>query len=498
MAPSRNLIIGLAAGILLAGPSAEARTMWVGPTGNDANAGTQTSPYKTIAKANAVMVPGDIARILPGTYTSLPNPTAAATGGLRFTFLGTSANGDPLVDSLSRATIILPGGYVSKPYVTLRGVRVSGNFGCSESGDRDSITDVIVDGNFDHQGGDYSIYSRCKFKGGKFNLNKGTLGSSDGVQIYRCDFPYVGQGVTSGDHNWLVWGADSTVEMFNRRLITIEAGLPNEFGGEWHFDDRNRVSRGNYTKINLNRTCYAVWRWRSDTSTDIGSFGNKFMSDTILVTGTSPSPSTMLPTSSANCGAGTYLPQCVGAWNATMDSCFINATGVNGVVDIVWEGGMTGWTIKNTVIATNGGAVRAFDVHGSSVKNCTIAGMPAAVWTDSYSRALWQAGDMKFDHNIVVAWSGSPIQFDATMLIAGAYVVGNNLYWGGGIVPTWPVDTSSRYGDPLFVNGNKGVAFDPHVRTGSLALTLGAGAYQGAATGPDTTPPATIADLRNP
>ena len=37
----------------------------------------------------------------------------------------------------------------------------------------------------------------------------------------------------------------------------------------------------------------------------------------------------------------------------------------------------------------------------------TLAGFPAAAWTDSYSRALWQAGDMNFNHNVVMAWSGT-------------------------------------------------------------------------------------------
>jgi hypothetical protein len=490
--PSLRTII--AAALLFALP-AQAKTIWVSPSGNDSNAGGQTSPLRTIAKANALVLPGDLVRIMPGSYSEFPNPAAAATGGMRFTYMGTTTGADPMKDTLSRATIVLPSGSLSKSYVTIKGVRVAGNLGCTESGDRDSILDVTADGDFDHQGGDYDIYARDVFKGTKFNLNKNTLGSSDGVQIYGCDFRYVGQNENAGDHNWLVWNADSTVEMFNRRLITVEAGLPIEFGGEWHFDDRNRVSRGNHTVIKLNRGTPNMWRWRSDQSVDIGCFGNRMDCDTILVTGSSPAESNFLFSSSANCGQQTYLPQCVGAWNCTMDSCLINASAVSGIVHMNWQGGMTGWTITNCVLATTGEAVLAFDVHQSRITNCTLAGAPVVSWKDSYGRPIWGSGDMTFANNIVCSWGNGCITLDPAMLVSGALGVNKNLYWGCGSVPPWPVDASSIYGDPKFVNASKGMSFDPHLLTGSPALPLGAGAYSGTPAG-DTVAPAQIVDLR--
>jgi len=495
MARSRLPVV--LAALLFALP-AQAKTLWVSSNGSDSNAGTsQTSPLRTIAKANALVVPGDVVRILPGTYADFPSPSAAPTGGLRVTYIGTTTSADPMRDTLSRASIVLPSGSLTKSYVTIKGVRFAGNLGCSEAGDRDSLIDVTVDGDFDHQGGDYDIYSRDVFKGSKFNLNKGTLGSSDGVEIYNCDFRYVGQNETEGDHNWLVWNADSTVEMFNRRLITVEAGLPMEFGGEWHFDDRNRISRGNKTIIHLNRGAPNMWRWRSDASVDIGCFGNRFDCDTILVTGSSSgNESNLLFSSSADCGNETYLPQCVGAWNCTMDSCLINASAATANdVHLNWQGGMRGWSITNCVFATNGFAILALDIHQSRVSNCTIVGAPAAGWKDSYGRTIWKAGDMTFTNNIAYSWGNGCVIFDPTMIVSGAYTVSKNLYWGCGSVPSWPSDASSIYADPKFVNGSPGLAFDPHLLTGSPALPLGAGAYNGTPTG-DTVPPAQIVDLR--
>jgi hypothetical protein len=278
---------------------------------------------------------------------------------------------------------------------------------------------------------------------------------------------------------------DSTVEMFNRRLITVEAGLPMEFGGEWHFDDRNRISRGNKTIIHLNRGAPNMWRWRSDASVDIGCSGNRFDCDTILVTGSSSgNESNLLFSSSADCGQRDYLGQCVGAWNCTMDSCLINASAVTANdVHLNWQGGMRGWSITNCVFATNGFAILALDIHQSRVSNCTLVGAPAAGWKDSYGRTIWKAGDMTFTNNIAYSWGNGCIIFDPTMIVSGAYTVSKNLYWGCGSVPSWPTDGTSIYADPKFVNGSPGLAFDPHLLTGSPALPLGAGAYNGTPTG---------------
>jgi hypothetical protein len=233
--------------------------------------------------------------------------------------------------------------------VTIKGVRVAGNLGCTESGDRDSILDVTADGDFDHQGGDYDIYARDVFKGTKFNLNKNTLGSSDGVQIYGCDFRYVGQNENAGDHNWLVWNADSTVEMFNRRLITVEAGLPIEFGGEWHFDDRNRVSRGNHTVIKLNRGTPNMWRWRSDQSVDIGCFGNRMDCDMILVTGSSLAESNFRSRQRELRPADLSAP--VRRRVELHDGLVPHrASAVSGIVHMNWQGGMTGWTMRTACL----------------------------------------------------------------------------------------------------------------------------------------------------
>src|SRR4029079_19146478 len=72
----------LACGLLLApGANAGAATYYVSPRGSDASPGTQTSPFKTMTKADAVAQPGDTIRVMPGSYpglTTTKNGTSAA------------------------------------------------------------------------------------------------------------------------------------------------------------------------------------------------------------------------------------------------------------------------------------------------------------------------------------------------------------------------------------------------------------------------------------
>ena len=56
---------------------AKATTYYVSPTGNDANPGTITLPFRNIQKLNSVMNAGDIAYIRGGTYTSTFNSASA-------------------------------------------------------------------------------------------------------------------------------------------------------------------------------------------------------------------------------------------------------------------------------------------------------------------------------------------------------------------------------------------------------------------------------------
>src|SRR5687767_4050162 len=56
---------------------------------NDANAGTSAAaPWRTIAKANQTLGPGDTVLIAAGTYLETINPVTSGTAGARITYQG--------------------------------------------------------------------------------------------------------------------------------------------------------------------------------------------------------------------------------------------------------------------------------------------------------------------------------------------------------------------------------------------------------------------------
>ena len=58
----------LALALLLAASAAQAADYYVSPTGNDAAAGSQAAPWRTLQKAGDVAGAGDLVTVLPGTY----------------------------------------------------------------------------------------------------------------------------------------------------------------------------------------------------------------------------------------------------------------------------------------------------------------------------------------------------------------------------------------------------------------------------------------------
>lgn len=59
---------------------------FVATTGNDANPGTETLPWRTVQKAADTMVAGDTVFIRAGTYVERVTPTQAGTDGGYITY----------------------------------------------------------------------------------------------------------------------------------------------------------------------------------------------------------------------------------------------------------------------------------------------------------------------------------------------------------------------------------------------------------------------------
>jgi hypothetical protein len=71
--------------VLLAAGASRAATYYVATTGNDANAGSQVAPWRTLQKAGNVAAAGDTVNVLPGTYAGFrPLHSGTAAAPIRF------------------------------------------------------------------------------------------------------------------------------------------------------------------------------------------------------------------------------------------------------------------------------------------------------------------------------------------------------------------------------------------------------------------------------
>ena len=96
-----------------------------GTSGNDANDGSQSSPWKTIAKANSTLVAGDNVYIEAGTYRETIQPVNSGTYGNYITYarLGT----DEVVitrDKLNTKNVAYGAILTGRDYIELDGLTI--------------------------------------------------------------------------------------------------------------------------------------------------------------------------------------------------------------------------------------------------------------------------------------------------------------------------------------------------------------------------------------
>src|SRR5882672_3341818 len=116
--PPLNLVkTGAVLGFVLlanAPTSASAATFYVATSGNDANSGAASAPWRTIQKAANTMVAGDTAMVSAGTYNEKLNTMRSGTATARITFRTTAG-----------ARILSFAG-VNHDYVTIDGFEMTG------------------------------------------------------------------------------------------------------------------------------------------------------------------------------------------------------------------------------------------------------------------------------------------------------------------------------------------------------------------------------------
>ena len=110
----RCFILAVLALVAVSSP-ARAADYFVSPTGDDSAPGSENRPWKTVDKANAVALPGDVVTFLPGEYPGVLSPEHNGQAGRPVTFRSRPplaarlVGGDPVIQLQERDHLLLDG-----------------------------------------------------------------------------------------------------------------------------------------------------------------------------------------------------------------------------------------------------------------------------------------------------------------------------------------------------------------------------------------------------
>ncbi len=499
--------------MLLAAP-AGAATYYVSPGGSDSNTGFSGSPWRTVAKANAVLRAGDACIIMAGTYTDPIQPSANGTPAARISYIGSLT---------SPSTVSVGPLYIDKAWVTVKGVRVTGAtelYYTSESAKAmyDSVAWCVLSSSVNFEGAKYCMVARNTIGGPvAFMMNNmyagppGTINAA--YDTLRGNVINIG---VIGNKGFQLRGFTQYCLVDSNR-VSAQFAVANggDVQGRYLYNAYYNTFRDN------------SWRLEADGGLVGGQYTgfalrdssayNVFERDSMLC---GVQSGYEIGGRLVNAGNSAWVGQCVGnRWSG----CFFQTTGYVFNADL-----LNGSIIENTVFASNQNY--PLDLLGS-VQNTIIRNCTFFAWT---TPALRVEGDIRLGGNqfvsnifcvdsVAACLTGRPVVFhgyatgfteDNNLFFSrtaapGVTAVNQSLYWASsacsapGPGTAWANltgnDTHSAFGDPLFVD-TRWATFDPHLRTGSAAIGLGAGggdagAYPFVAAGPDVTPPAGVTDL---
>lgn len=176
--PALSVLAPLVLAGLLAASTASATTYYVALTGLDTNAGTSAgAPWRTIGKASATMVAGDVVRISPGVYTETLAPTRNGTSAARITYMGDISNPSSVVVNAIQ--------FYGQDYISIKGVQTVGDISVlantsGNSADRDSILFCNGLGGLSLNGAWYTVIANC-------NIGTGDAMDKVGISAYPGD-----------------------------------------------------------------------------------------------------------------------------------------------------------------------------------------------------------------------------------------------------------------------------------------------------------------------
>lgn len=495
--------------------SALATTYYVSPAGSDAAAGSQAAPWRTLAKANSTLNAGDAVIIAPGTYTDQIKPVNNGTSNTqRISYVG----------NLSDPSQVVTGGvWLERAYVSVKGVTGNGftMYYTSETAKpvRDSIAWCAASGSgVGFAGAKDCLVAHCTINGTiAFEMNNwytgppGTISSER--DTLRGNTVHLGTITLKGFQ--MRGFTQYCVVDSNRFDCFFAAANGGDLQGRYLYNSYFNTLRDNSWTMEADGPL--VGNQYTGFALRDSSHDNLFERDSMLCGVQSGYD---IGGRLTNAGNASWTGQCI---NNHWKGCFFLTTGNVFNQDI-----LNNCIIENCVFASKHsyGLYILGPITNTIIRNCTIAswagagmrieGDPRGGGNQFYSNVFYAdfvdaclTGKPVLFHGYATGFTQNNNLFFARTAAAGVTAANQSIYWtssacsapgtSGGWYQQTGNDGQSKFGNPNFVNPNF-LNFDPHLQTGSTAISLGvggadAGAYPFVPAGPDVTPPAAITNL---
>jgi Ca2+-binding RTX toxin-like protein len=213
--------------LVWAGP-ASAALFFVSPAGSDANPGTEQLPWRTIAKANSTLGPGDTVFIMAGQYRERIEPARSGTAGNFITYAAYRDDTPVITAPPGRIAIVL----VNRSFIRIDGLTVTGQAPFTQSNIQEwgllqgANNNIVQNSSFQFAQGvqgfnlldsDFNQFLNNRFDNvGSFERNAG-----DVIAINCSDRNlFEGNTMTRGGHNLMQIFGDRNVireNVFNNR-----------------------------------------------------------------------------------------------------------------------------------------------------------------------------------------------------------------------------------------------------------------------------------------
>ncbi|HET7226339.1 MAG TPA: DUF1565 domain-containing protein [Candidatus Eisenbacteria bacterium] len=506
--PPIALALSIATGLLVS-TAARATTWYVAPGGNDTHPGSSPSaPFATIAKANAVAMPGDVVSVADGSYADFPDPARSGTSSQRIRYVGNLA--------APARVVVTAFGTLDRTDVTLVGFDFSAAF--SLSGVRDSVAWCQAEGPRPQVAlASDCVLAHCTITADRFWFMGGeTDTATKALRDTLTDNVITLHPPGPGSHTVRFRNVERSLIRRCRFVISVPAAAYDASITKFFFVKHCRIEDCSWDASSACVTgCdEAGWFVLRDVTQDI-----YFLRDSITLRGPGP---TQFFASAAGSYPGSIM-------HDHYDHCVFRQVGPTSYgsamhyQDLAQNDTLTGCVLVSSeaALSFNTGIDRVL------VDHCTLAGFDpyqgvldlnnTAAWSSLAVRSsiMWAApseprtreyativaqlasasGHLSSDHNLVYG----PMPRDSAIYCfnVGPSAPGSGKPWCTGVGE----DCSSAFGNPLFLNTSSVAGFDARLGAGSAALGLGfsgtdAGAFGSGSVPPlDVIPPAAIGNL---